>query len=87
MTCEHSPYWIGAYGNCMACRAESAEADRDRLTARLATANARVVELEVALGPFADAWENGQIVDHGEYYRRAAEALRKPETQTEKGTT
>ncbi len=23
--CVHDPYWIGCYGNCMACRAEKAE--------------------------------------------------------------
>lgn len=45
MNCGHSPYWTGAYGTCMACRAEKAEAD---LAAKSAECEKLKAELELS---------------------------------------
>ena len=43
---KHSPYWETHYGNCMACRAENAEAALATAKADLAAKDAKIAEQE-----------------------------------------
>jgi hypothetical protein len=48
--CEHNEYWTTHYGNCMACRATSAEAERETLRASLAEKVGQLDEAVMAQG-------------------------------------
>lgn len=52
MKCKHDPYWTTCYGNCMACRAEKAEAE-------LAALKSIVPDKNVVVPPYVDLWEMG----------------------------
>ncbi len=52
--CHHDKYWTTVYENCMACRAEAAEARADKLAGEVA-------RKDEALRPFAEATEGGDF--------------------------
>jgi len=62
--CDHDLYWRGNYGNCMACRAEKAEAE-------LAVVSRA---LNLACKNRSAPWENTDETLVRYYLRRAREA-------------